>query len=424
MKNAMTDLFVTLALFLAMPAVLSAQSDSGKIVLQVWNGFDPATSEDGKHHEELYAQYEKLHPDVQIQHTIMTYDQLKQKTIVAGQAGDSPDVVHMLGEWVPEFVSMGLLADVTAPMKAWEDYKAFPSTAWNVASVDGKIYGVPSVASTRVLVYREDLLKNAGVAVPKTWEDLRAAAKKLTKGSTYGFAFCSAVSAVRGPQEFAVFLWSTGGELVKKEKEKWVPGFTQAQARDVFQLYYNLMFVDKSVPPYSIGWEWQDLDPAFAAGTVAMAQNGSWIQQRAADGVSSQTWKTAAFPYAKVPATYLEVKVEGVGKNAKHKQAAVDFLKWLYTRDNMVYITQTDNLPSRSDSSASKYWKNDPVWRGTFNQEVRNGHSMPPISIGPVLQDTMQELQQVLYKKSTPEQSAKSFFLFVQNYLDTQINKK
>ncbi len=394
------------------------------VTLQVWNVFDPALPGDGKEHEQKYAEYSKLHPGITIQHNIMQYDQLRQKFIVAGQAQQGPDEVHMLGEWVPDFVSMGFLEDITSPMKAWSDYGSFPESTWKVASVDGKIYGVPSIASTRVLVYRDDLLSKAGISVPKTWADLRDAAKKLTAApSQYGMAFCSSSKAVRGPQEFAVLLWSTGGELVKLESGKWVPGFTVAQAKEVFQLYYDLMFTDQAMPPDSIGWEWDQLDPAFQAGQVAMVQNGSWMRGRADQADTGKSWKTAAFPYDKVPATYLEVKVEGISKFSQHKQETIDFMKWLYSRDNMVYVTQFDNLPSRSDSKDSPFWKNDPIWRGTFLDTVSAGHSMPSIPFGPALKLTMDEVQQVLYKKASPDQAAQDFFTGVKSYLDTSVNK-
>lgn len=405
-------------------------SSGGKITLIYQNGFDPVTSGDGVAHEAKYAEYDQLKPGLHIEHNIMTYDQSRQKAIISGQAGEGPDAIHLLGEWVPDFVSMGLLEDITDSMKSWSDYSAFPESTWKVATVNDRIYGIPSIASTRVLVYREDLLNEAGLEVPETWEDLRRVAKALTQDTdgdgkidVYGFAFCSSSKAVRGPQEFAVLLNSVDkAELAVSRNERWVPGFTVDQAEKVFQLYYDLMFVDKSVPPYSIGWEWEELDPNFASGSIAMVQDGSWMQQRIADGYKPETWKTASFPYCTTPATYMEVKVEGVGKFGKHKAETLEFLKWLYSRDNMVAITQTDNLPSRSDADDSPLWTSDPVWKEEFINNVQYGFSFPSISLGPVLERTMTYVQEVLYQRMTPRVAAQGFHDYVKNYLDTEIN--
>ena len=424
-------LLMLLALFVPMAFAKGSSETTPGIAIEIWDGFDPTDPGlDGKAHVEKYAEYQKLHPDVKIVHNIMNYDQTREKAIISGQAGTGGDLIHMLGEWIPEFVQMGLLEDITDEVRAWEDYDAFPESTWKVATVDGRIYGIPSIASTRVLVYREDLLKEAGLDVPKTWTDLRSAAKKMTKDTdgdgtidVYGFAFCSSSRAVRGPQEFAVFLYSVDhGELAVQKNGEWVPGFTVEQAEKVFQFYYDLMFVDKSVPPYSIGWEWEELDPNFASGTIAMVQNGSWMQQRKDAGYHSESWKTAAFPYATNPSTYMEVKVEGVGKFGQHKAEVIDFAKWLYSRDNMVYITQTDNLPSRSDSSESPYWVEDEVWKDTFIDNVQNGFTMPSIPLAPIMQASMANVQEVLYKRMTPRQSAQDFYNKVSTYLDTEVN--
>ncbi len=428
----MRKIAVAVTLGLALLALYGCgKQAAAPVKLTVWDVFDPTTPGGGKAYAEKYAEYQKLNPGIVLEHDIMTYDQLKQKAIVAGQAQQGPDVLHMLGEWVPDFVKMDILADLSDQMKSWADFDKFPPSTWNVASVGGKIYGVPITASTRVLLYRSDLFAKYGIQVPETWTDMRAAAKQLTDdlhrdGNTddYGMGWCSATSAIRGPQEFAVLLWSTGADFVKQDGGKWVPAFTADQATSVYQLYADMMFVDHSLPPSSIGWEWQQLDPAFQTGEVAMEQNGAWMSGRAQQAPNGKDWKTAPFPYDKVPATYLEVKVDGVSKFSTHQAQAVDLLKWLFSRDNMVFLAGTDNLPSRIDSEQSSAWVPDPVWKGTFLHTVKDGHAMPQIPFGPALKFTMDDLQEVFYKRMTPAQTGQDFYNKVSSYLDSSVNNQ
>lgn len=425
------SLILSVCLLVSLAVIPRGAQSAEPVTLEVWNVFDPATNVDGRSMNEKFREYEKLHPGIQIKHNVMVYADLKQKVVIAGQAQQGPDVLHMLGEWVPEFSRMGILEDLTNEAKTWSDYNKFPQSAWNVSTVNNRIYGLPSIASTRVLLYRDDLFKKAGISkVPTNWQELRDAAKKITadvgpdgKPKVYGFAFCSASTAVRGPQEFAVHLWSTGADLVRWAGNQWVPGFTPEQAAEVFQFYYDLMFVDKSVPPFSIGWEYQELDSAFQAGTIAMAQNGAWMKRRADASETGKAWKTAYYPYAKTPATYLEVKIEGISKFSKHKKETWEFMKWLYNRDNDVYISQTGNLPSRLDAKESKYWIADKVWRDTFLESAAFGHPMPPIPTSPILKGSMDSLQEVLYKRMSPRDAGKDYFNKVKTYLDTSVNK-
>ena len=424
MSYRRAGIVIALLLVLALAVPSLAQQP---VVLELWNVFNPAVSKDGIAHREKYALYEQLHPGIKINHNVMTYADLRQKAIVAGQGKTGPDVLHMLGEWVNEFVRLGLVADITDRVNAWRDKDKFPDVTWSVASVNGRIYGIPSIASTRVLVYRGDLFDEVGVGQPpRTWDELRTVAKKLTldrngdgQPEIYGMAFATSTDAIRGPQEFLVLLWSTGAEFVTKVGDKYVPGFTVEQAASVFRLYYDMMHVDKTVPLFSRGWEYEELDSAFEAGTLAMTQNGSWMRNRAERAETGKFWRTAPFPYSKVPATYLEVKVEGIGAFSKHKDEAWEFLQWLYSRDNMADITKYDNLPSRSDVMALPFYQADPVWRKTFLEVIPTGKVVPPIPTAPLFRAMMEEVQAVLYLRKTPEQAARSFYDRTQQYLAT-----
>ena len=69
----------------------------------------------------------------------------------------------MLGEWVAEFSALGIIEDITDLVENWEDKDQFPASTWAVATSQGRIYGIPSIASTRALVYRNDLFEEVGL---------------------------------------------------------------------------------------------------------------------------------------------------------------------------------------------------------------------------------------------------------------------
>jgi len=414
---------VSLVLILfVMPTLAAAQ-----VSLEVWNDFNPATSIDARALVEAYREYERLNPGVKINHNTMTYADLRQKAVVANQAGTGPDVLHMLGEWVAEFSALGIIEDITDLVENWEDKDQFPASTWAVATSQGRIYGIPSIASTRALVYRNDLFEEVGIAEPPvTWSDLRDVAKKLAvdrdgdgRADVAGFAFCSSTDAVRGPQEFLVLLWSTGAELAVQTDGKWVPGFTVDQVRDVYQLLYDMMHVDKSVPEYIRGWEYNDLDQAFEVGTVAMCQNGAWMANRATRSATGEHWRTAAVPYQKVPATYMEVKVEAIGAHSANKAEAWNLLSYLMSKDQMYSFTKYDNLPSRSDVMALPYYQENEIWCKTFLELVPHGKVIPSIPLSQVFLSSMEYLQAVLYKLATPEQAAQGFYDDTAAYLST-----
>src|SRR6185436_11777341 len=68
-------------------------------------------------------------------------------------------------------------ADVLADLKS--DMAPFSTSDM---TYKGKLYGLPYYADTISYIYNKKVLEDAGIAVPKTWEEVMAAAEKLKAG--------------------------------------------------------------------------------------------------------------------------------------------------------------------------------------------------------------------------------------------------
>lgn len=132
-------------------------------------------------------------------------------------------------------------------------------------SYKGKLIGLEPVTNSIALYYNVKLLKDAGVTPPKTWDELRAASKKLTQGKTYGFAM-SNINTYEGTWQFLPFFWSNGGD----EKNIDTP-----QAAQALQYVLDLQN-DGSMSKSSINWAQADVNNQFIAGKAAMMINGPW----------------------------------------------------------------------------------------------------------------------------------------------------
>jgi len=129
----------------------------------------------------------------------------------------------------------------------------------------GKVYGMAPSVNSIALFYNKDLLTAAGVAVPQTWADLTAAAKKLTTSAHYGLAF-SADNDGEGAWHFLPFLWSNGGDF----EHLGDPAAVQA-------LTFESDFVKSGSASKSVvSWTQGDVNDQFAAGKAAMEINGPW----------------------------------------------------------------------------------------------------------------------------------------------------
>ena len=65
----------------------------------------------------------------------------------------------------------------------------FSKTALSEGEKDGECYSLPLYSHAQVMWYRKDLLEEAGLSVPKTWDEFAEAAKTLTKDGVFGCSF-------------------------------------------------------------------------------------------------------------------------------------------------------------------------------------------------------------------------------------------
>ncbi|RRN80292.1 extracellular solute-binding protein [Pseudoxanthomonas sp. SGD-10] len=107
-----------------------------------------------------------------------------EKLLTAFAADAMPDVCQLGNTWIPEFAQLGALQPLQARVDASasiEPADYFPGI-WDTAVVDGQLVGVPWYVDTRLLFYRKDLLREAGVGqLPRTWaewEQAMAAVKR------------------------------------------------------------------------------------------------------------------------------------------------------------------------------------------------------------------------------------------------------
>jgi len=103
-------------------------------------------------------------------------DAKEQVRLALSAGGDSPyDIVHSANAGVAEWAAAGWMMPLNDLVeKYWDEYNLgdIPEIAWDGATIDGQIYGVPIVANTFHLIYRRDVWDEMGLDVPETFDDV------------------------------------------------------------------------------------------------------------------------------------------------------------------------------------------------------------------------------------------------------------
>lgn len=90
-------------------------------------------------------------------------------------AGNGPDIVVSLDTWHPvQYALRGAAED----LKQFDDFDQvisdFYPSAYSAVTLDDGVYALPETQSYSVLFYREDVLDELGLPVPKTWDEVIA----------------------------------------------------------------------------------------------------------------------------------------------------------------------------------------------------------------------------------------------------------
>ncbi|OYP19907.1 ABC transporter substrate-binding protein [Streptomyces sp. FBKL.4005] len=167
------------------------------------------------------------------------------------------------------------------------DSSGYAEGILSAGTYQGKVYGLAPTVNTVALFYNKDMLAEAGVSVPKTWDELKRAAAQLTRPGRYGMAV-DANATFEGTWQFLPFLWSNGGDETRLDSP---------QAAQALQLWVDLVesgSMSKSV----LNWTQADVHDQFVAGRTAMMVNGPWRISEL-DKAEDLHWGVAPLPVRK-----------------------------------------------------------------------------------------------------------------------------
>ena len=216
---------------------------------------------------------------VKIEREIVPGANLIAKVLQQASSRTLPDVLMLDNPDLQQIAATGALSPISDFGLSTDGYAEGVVSA---STYQGQVFGLQPVTNTIGLFYNETMLAQAGVTPPRTWDELKAAAAKLTSGSRYGVAF-SAPANYEGTWQFLPFMWSNGGD------EKNLASPEVAQALQLWVDLVNSGSASKSV----LNWTQADVREQFQAGNAAMMVNGPW-QFPVLD-------KTANLKYAVVP---------------------------------------------------------------------------------------------------------------------------
>ncbi|MFF9760320.1 MULTISPECIES: sugar ABC transporter substrate-binding protein [Streptomyces] len=304
---------------------------------------------------------------VRIEHTSVPPASLVPRVLRQASSRTLPDLLMLDNPDLQRIAQTGALTPLD---RYGVDTGGFAEGILSAGTYRGEVYGLAPYVSTVALFYNKDMLAEAGVAVPRTWGELKDAAAELTGPGRYGMAV-DASATFESSWQFLPFLWSNGGH----EKKLDTP-----QAAQALRLWVDLVesgSMSKSV----LNWTQADVHDQFAAGRTAMMINGPWrIPALNEDG--NLRWGVAPVPVpraGRTPVTPLGGEVWTVPRTSSEarQEKAARVLACLNDSSNMLTLAEQHfTVPSRT-AVAARYAERNPSMtvftRSVETARVRTG---------------------------------------------------
>ncbi|GAA3936530.1 sugar ABC transporter substrate-binding protein [Microbacterium soli] len=326
----------------------------------------------------LADEFNKTHPDIEVEVTIVPSADFVQKFGTAAAGGSAPDVASMDLVYAPYFASAGALTDISDKVDSlpWKDDMS-PAHV-SQGQYDGKTYALPFTGDVSVMYYNKDLFTKAGLdpeKPPTTMDEVQAAAEKITAlgDGVYGFAFSGACGGCNifsmGPS-----VWAQGGNVLSEDGQ--TAQFDSPEVTRTLTMYRD-MWDSGAMPQLVKSDGGSNAGDAFKQGKVGIFNWGDFYLTSLTDPASGATfdWGVALIPGAESgqTASFAGGDDIAIPSGAKNPEGAWQFLKWVTDEKAQSIMADNGVMPIRLDLADKVYTNKDPRNK-VFAEALAQGH--------------------------------------------------
>lgn len=282
--------------------------------------------EDTEGYKKIIEAFEAENPNIKIDFKPLKATEYNTILNTALQSDSGPDILQ-LRPYDPSLPDAGYLE----PLDSVPGISSFPKEVLAAASgKDGKVYGVPLSLNTTQIYYNKKLFEQNGIAVPKSWEELLAAAKTLKDKGIVPISF--------GAKEGWLLSLSHGviapSVLGDGYYDKLTKGVTSLKGPEFLKSIQRMQELTPYFPENFVGLDLNDMRTLFATEKAAMFINGSFELE----GIKklNPELQLDFFPMPTDDGkSVITTWVDGsyaVNAKSKHKQEALKFMEFMTTK--------------------------------------------------------------------------------------------
>lgn len=367
-------------LALALLLSCSGAREDGVVHLEMWG-----LGREGQVVAELIPEFQRRNPDIRVSVQQIPWTAAHEKLLTAYVGNATPDVAQLGNTWIPEFVTIRALEDLTpfVTRSASISPDDFFDGIWATNTIGDDVYGIPWYVDTRLLFYRTDILASVGFeAPPRTWDEWTDVMQRLAAKRA-------------GPNRFPILLptneWQQPVLLALQQDSTLLTesgshgAFRQPEFRTAFEFYVGLF--RQGYAPALSNAQVANVYQQFEAGDFAMYITGPWnigeFRRRLSASMDGK-WSTAPMP-APAGKSYPGTSVAGgaslvMFSLSEKKEAAWKLIEYLSEPDQQIrFYEMTGSLPANEDAWQASALASDAL-AAAFRKQLENVTPTPKVA--------------------------------------------
>jgi len=288
MRTKLISLLLSMVMLLSLCATAAyAEAQPVTITYACWDSNQAALL------QTVADEFHAANPNITIDIQVNGWSDYWTALEAAATGGSLPDTFWMHSNNIYYYGANNQLMDLSDYIAKSDlvDLNNFPEGLNAIYNIDGKQYAVPKDYDTIALWYNKTLFDAAGINYPDdtwTWDDLRAAAKALTKADGSQYGFCAGLHNQEG---YYNFVYQNGGQIITADKKS---GYDQDATIAGVKEYFSYVWEGLSPAIYDD----KARGEAIQNGLCAMGLFGSWNLS----GFAANDFMKANFDCAVLPA--------------------------------------------------------------------------------------------------------------------------
>lgn len=324
-------LIIGLTLFFIVPLF---SKPSGTVTLTWWGVWEDKSAFAG-----VISDFERTHPKIKISYEkqdIKSLGHYIDRLTTRIQNGTGPDIYRFHNSWPIQL--QGYLAPLPQSVLAATQLETqYYNTVKRDMKYGNAYYGVPLGVDTMALFVNNDLLAAAGVAPPKTWNDVLKIVPTLTvldadgKIQTSGIALGTYDNIVHASDIISLILIQDGVDIYN------IGGQTRQKAIDALGTFYAYFSKGDA---NGDGHVWDSSlaqsNVMFAQGNLALYFGYSWDAQDFKNRSPNLNFSVIPVPQlGNKTQTISSYWAEGVSAKSKHQKEAFEFLTYISKKESL-----------------------------------------------------------------------------------------